>query len=496
VNLRSTAILAIPGVIALSAALVVFRARITASPERPAGAGIAKSHTAREAVVIDDRRQQLSGVRVDRATRGTLSQTLRTAGVVNYDEARLTDVNLKLEGWIRELYVNVTGQRVEKGQPLFALESPDLVSVETQLLAALRNRDLMASGPASPQPDYADRLVGTPRQRLLRWDVPEDQLRALEAKREVLRSVVFRSPASGVVIEKTAVNGMHVAPGQTLYKVADLSVVWVDAELHESDISRLRLGARATVKVDAWPGEQFNGRIVYVYPYMNPQTRTVRARIELPNHKEQLKPGMFASVAVTAAPLEGLLVPGDAVVDSGNRQIVFVAQGNGHFEPRDVTIGERGEGQVLILAGLRENEEVVTRATFLVDSESQMRAALQNYQTAPSAATPSSQRNDFDLTVHVMPDPPRTGENIVEVRVCDANGRPVTDVDVEVLFSMAAMPAMNMPAMRAEARLTRLDNGTYRGRVTIPRDGRWDVTVTALRQGLSIVARQTSLVAR
>jgi len=463
----------------------------SSSPTGNGGAGVVD-------VAIDPRRQQLIGVRTVRVARGALERTIRAAGTVRYDETRLTDVNLKLGGWITDLYVNYVGQRVARGQVLFTLFSPELLAVQNELLLGLRNRDQLTDSQASNAREFGERVVDVPRQTLLRWDVPADQVRVLEDTRQLLTAVEFRSPADGVVIEKAAVKGMHVESGKTLYRLADLSVVWIEVDFHELDLSELRVGANAEVTAEAWPGQRLSGRIVNVYPYMAEQTRTVKARVALPNRDGRLKPGMFVTVDVGVTSGDGLLVPADAVVDSGSRQIVFVAQGQGHFEPRDVTVGPRAGGQAIILAGLHEGEEVAARGTFFLDSESQMRAALEDYQTQyqtqHSHAT-SREPVSFDVGVQTIPNPPRTGANVVEVHVRDREARPVTDAEIRVLFSMAPMPSMNMPAMRSEARLTHVENGIYRGRATISMGGRWDVTVTALRQGRAVAEIRTSLVA-
>jgi Cu(I)/Ag(I) efflux system membrane fusion protein/cobalt-zinc-cadmium efflux system membrane fusion protein len=465
--------------------------RVTASPDGSRASERIASESRREIVAIDDRRQQLSGVRLVRTSRGSLTRGLRAVASVKYDETRLTDINLKLDGWIRDLYVSSTGQRVRKGDPLLTLDSPDLVSAQTQFLSALRNRDLSSA----EQPEFADRLIETPRERLVRWDVPQDQLRLIEDNRRVLPSVVFRSPATGVVVERAAVKGMHVEAGQTLYKVADLSTVWVEADFYESDIRQLRIGARAAVHVDAWPGERFIGRIVHVYPYVAEETRTIKTRVELSNRHEKLKPGMFANVEVDGLPQEGLLVPADAVLDSGSRQIVFVSQGDGYFEPREVSVGDRSEGQALIRDGLRGDEEVVARAAFLVDSESQLQSALTNYRSGARTPTMAGQ-TPLQMTVQVRPDPPRAGQNEVDVTIRDPRGRPPGGLEVTIHFMMPAMPAMNMPAMHAETHLAQVDTGLYRGHATLPMAGRWDVTVSALRQGQLIGVKRESLVVR
>jgi Cu(I)/Ag(I) efflux system membrane fusion protein/cobalt-zinc-cadmium efflux system membrane fusion protein len=475
-------------------AVVVFIARPDAvlRPESAEGAGKPAEASPSLPLVIDDRRQQLIGVRTAKASRDTIEATLRTVGTIRYDETRITDVNLKLDGWVRELRVNYTGQPVILGQPLLSLYSPDLIAAQIQFLGALRSRDQSSAD----QRDYAHGLLDTPRQRLLRWDVPADQLRVLEDTREVLPSILFRSPASGVVIEKSVLNGMHVMAGQSLYKIADLSVVWVDAEFQESDVSQLQVGAPADVALQAWPGEHFSGRLVHVYATVAEDTRRIRARIALQNRRGRLKPGMFCTVEVKGPSRQGIVVPADAVIDSGQRQLVFVAHGNGYFEPRTVAIRARAGDRALIASGLHVGEEIATRATFFLDSESKMRPALQNYVGTAGPALSQKPAALIDPVLEVNPDPPRTGENTITVRLRGADGRAVTDADIQLQLSMPAMPSMNMPAMNSETRLTHVRDGVYTGSAQLLMAGRWDVTLTARRHGESLVMKQAALIAR
>jgi multidrug efflux pump subunit AcrA (membrane-fusion protein) len=454
-----------------------------------------KAHAAidaeRAAVTIDGRRQQLIGVRMATAERGLLTESVRAAGVVTYDETRLTDINLKVEGWIRDLYVNYTGQPVRQNQALFSVFSPDLISAETQLVAAVRSRAQIAPAGADAR-DYAIRFLDTPRQRLQRWDVPDDQVRAIEASQEIPPTVVFRSPVSGVVIEKTAIKGMHAAPGQRLYKLADISTVWIEAEFHEPDVSRLIVGADAEIRLDAWPGERFSGRVTSINPFLNEATRTLTARLELRNGDGRAKPGMFANVEVSGPSIAGLLVPVDAVMDSGQRQLVFVSDGAGHFEPRPVTVGASAAGRTLIVSGLKEHEEVAARAAFLIDSESQLRAALESY--GGSRPPTGEVREPVRLDVRVAPG--QVGDNEVKVTARTADGRPVTNAQVAAVFSMPAMPSMNMPPMHSDAVLNHVGDGVYAGTGSIAMSGRWEVTVSATRHGEPMGTARTTLVAR
>lgn len=450
----------------------------------------------RAEINLDLRRRQLSGVRTAPVERAAATRTLRTVGVVAYDETRLVDVNLQIEGWIRELHADFTGKPVERGDPLFTLYSPELLSTEQEYVLALDTREALRGSQVSGVRDHADRLVASARRRLELWDLPADHLAMLDTTGEAQPTVTFRSPSSGYVIEKTVVQGAYVAPGQTLYRIADLSRVWVDADVYERDTSFVAEGRAATVTLDAYPGERFAGRVVYVYPYVDASTRAMKVRLELANPAGRLRPGMFANVELEAPLGVITLVPTDAVVDSGRRQLVFVAEGDGYFLPRDVRVGHRLGDRVQILEGLEEGEQVAASATFFLDSESQLRASVQGFAPQPAMASTAAAAERLEITFQPSPDPPVAGDNVFDVRVRDADGQPVTDAEVSVTFFMAAMPSMNMPAMRNEATLRAAGDGAYRGAGQVMMAGRWDVTVTVTRDGQRLGAEQFTLVAQ
>jgi RND family efflux transporter MFP subunit len=463
-------------------------------PGHPAATG-APQTTPRGDVTIDPRRQQLIGVRTVAVTRQTVDQTVRAAGAVRHDETRQADVNVKVEGWIRDLYVDSTGQPIQSGQPLFTLYSPDLLNTQSEYLLALKTRDLMQQSTIADARERADSLVASARQRLLAWDLPAEDLRTLDETRQAVDAVVFRAPVSGFVIEKQALKGLHVMPGQSLYKVSDLSVVWVEAEVYESEIAAIRVGDAASVTVDAYPGERFAGRAIYIYPYLDDKTRTNKVRLQLPNRDGRLKPGMYANVELTSRGRSGLVVPTNAVLDSGTEQVVFVAQGDGLFQPRKVKIGRRLGDAIEVLEGLKEGDQVATGAAFFLDSESQLRASLQGYQ-ASAAPTAAATAAGTQITFRTVPDPPKIGDNQMEATVKDAGGKPIDDAEVTVQFFMPAMPTMNMPAMRSEAKLAPAGGGIYRGSGQVMMAGRWDATVTVVRGGQRLGTRQLPVVAR
>jgi Cu(I)/Ag(I) efflux system membrane fusion protein/cobalt-zinc-cadmium efflux system membrane fusion protein len=453
---------------------------------------------ARAEIIIEPQRQQLIGVRLAPVQRTQVAPVIRTTGVVRYDETRLTDVNVKLDGWIRDLRVDYTGQFVRQGQPLFTFYSPDLLATQNEYLLALKTRDQLKGSQVADAREYADRLVDAARQRIVLWDLPTEQIRALEETRQPQTTVTFTSPATGYVIEKQALQGMHVRPGQMLYKIADLSVVWVEADIYEQEIGLVRVGQRATVTLDAYPGQATTGRSVYIYPYVEENTRTVKVRFSFANSGGRLKPGMYASVELRGPAVAGLTVPTNAVLDSGTRQTVFVARAEGYFTPRTVKIGRRLGDSIEITEGVKEGEQVATSAAFFLDSESQLRAGLQSYEAPPAATPPSggAPAERLDITFRPQPDPPQTGDSMFEVTVKDPAGQPITDAEVSVVLFMPAMPTMNMPAMRNETKLSHAGEGVYRGAGQVMMRGRWDVTVNVNRAGQRVATKQFAMAAR
>lgn len=451
--------------------------------------------TPRGPITIDPRRQQLIGVRTVPVAHEPLQQEVRTVGIVRYDETRQADINLRVEGWIRDLYVDYTGQPIQKGQPLFTLYSPDLLTTQQEYLLALKTRDQVQGSMIADARERADQLVAAARQRLALWDLPPEEIRALEEKRQALEVVTFRSPVSGFVLEKQALKGLHIMPGQSLYRVADLSVVWAEADVYERELTAVRRGATATITVDAYPGERFSGRVIYVYPYLDEKTRTNKVRFELSNRGRRLKPAMYANVELRGIGGMAFTVPTNAVLDSGQDQLVFVALGDGMFEPRKVKVGRRAGDSVEILEGLKDGEQVATGAAFFLDSESQLRASLQGYQAAPATA-PTAVASGTQITFATVPDPPKTGENQLEATVKDASGKPIDDAEVSVQFFMPAMPIMNMPAMKSDAKLSPAGGGVYRGTGQLMTAGRWDTTVTVTRGGQRLGTKQLQVAAR
>ncbi len=335
--------------------------------------------SAPQAIAIDPVTMQNMGVRTDFVKRGPLVKTIRTVGAIEYNETGLSDVTLKYKGWIERLFADTTGQAVKKGAPLFEIYSPDLVTAQNEYLIAL---DAGAG---------AEKLKASARRRLAYFDVSPEQIAALEQTRKINRTLTVTAPADGIVAEKMAVQGQMADAGMKLYRLADLSVVWVQSQIYEQDLPYVSAGQTAEVSLAYFPGRKFQGRVTYVYPTLDEKTRTGKVRMEFPNAELAMKPGMFANVEIqTALEPAALLVPDSAILRSGERNTVFVALEGGRFEPRAVTIGARGEGGVYqVLAGLREGERVVTSGQFMLDSESQLKEAIRKMtQPGGEAATP------------------------------------------------------------------------------------------------------------
>ena len=319
---------------------------------------------------------QKMGVRTEPVQLRSLDRTIRAAGRVEPDERRVFMVASKFEGYVERLHVNVTGQAVAKGQPLFEVYSPELVSVQREYAIAAQGVESL-KGADSPAQLGMGRLVESSLQRLKNWDISEEQVKALVASGETKRSMTFRSPVSGIVTEKKAVQGMRFMPGEVLYQVSDLSAVWVVADVFEQDIGLVKSGSKVKIRINAYPDKVFEGKVSYVYPTLKPETRTVPVRVELANPGLLLKPAMFAQLELAvSARGQVLTVPVSAVIDSGTRQIVLVQQGAGRFEPREVRLGERSDDFVVVLQGVKEGEVVVTVANFLIDAESNLKAAI------------------------------------------------------------------------------------------------------------------------
>jgi Cu(I)/Ag(I) efflux system membrane fusion protein len=327
-------------------------------------------------VTISDADARRIGVTYGVATVGALGKEVRTVGQITFDETRLKTISPKIDGWVERLIVNATGQWVSAGQPLLTIYSPMLVTAQEELLLAKRLQGDIAEASGDARQRAKD-LLASARRRLAYLDIPDSVIAEIERTGEVRKTLTLRSPASGFVLEKNVLPGQKIMAGDALYKVADLSAVWVEGEVFEQDLSSVRVGQNVRAEFQALPGEARTGRISYIYPTLNPETRTVRLRVVLSNTDLRLKPGMYATILIAAAEAGNVItVPRSAVLSTGERSIVFVRESRGQLTPREVALGGSNDERVEILRGLAAGETVVTSATFLVDAESNLGTAL------------------------------------------------------------------------------------------------------------------------
>ena len=377
------------GIVGFAAvAVIVFALSTSGGAQKQANAshdhGAPATSDSAAPVSLDPERARRIGVTYALAEAGPMVSMVRTVGSVTFDETRLVNVNPKIEGWVEKLYVNFTGAPVSKGQPLMAVYSPMLVSAQEELILAKRLTESSGSGTAATN---ARELLIASRRRLAYWDIPASEIARIEASGTAQRTLVLRAPASGLVIEKAVVQGQRIMPGMDLYKIADLSTVWVEGEVFEKDLALITLGRNAQMTFESYPGETFTGQVSYVYPTITADSRTGRVRIALRNPALRFKPGMYANIQFEVpVHVRGIHVPRSAVLQTGERTIAFVQSADGTLVPRVITIGMSTSEHVEVLSGLRAGEIVVASASFLVDAESNLGAALESMQATDGSA--------------------------------------------------------------------------------------------------------------
>jgi RND family efflux transporter MFP subunit len=328
------------------------------------------------AVQVSPEKQQLIGVEYGTAEYETTSDSIRAAARVALDETKIAKVQAKLEGWIDQVFVDFTGKAVRKGEPLLTLYSPEALATQQEYLLALKAQHLMHENPVHEMTASTENLVAAARKRLELWDISDGQIDQIARTGEPIKNLTLDAPIAGFVMERNAYAKQRVTPDTILYTVADLSTVWVIADVFEYEAGGVRVGQAATMTLDYLPGRVFHGRVSYILPQVDAATRTLKVRIELENPGYALKPDMYGQVELRTGGARRLMAPASAVLNSGERQVVFVDRGNGYFEPRTVQIGAQADGKVEILSGLKPGERIVTSGNFLIDSESQLKAAL------------------------------------------------------------------------------------------------------------------------
>ncbi len=331
------------------------------------------------------------GIKTQKVARRTLRHEIRTVGRLTYDERKVHHVHTKTGGWIEKLHVDFTGQEVKKNDLLMEIYSPDLVSTQEELVLALKYKESLKESEYGELRKSADSLMESTRKRLELFDVPKHQIDELIKNKTITKTMHIHSPARGFVIEKKALEGMHVQPGMSIYQIADLSNIWVLADIYEYEVPWLKVGQYAEMNLSYFPGEKFTGKVTFIDPFMDPTTRTLKVRMEFPNPKWELKPDMYANVVIkSSVKKRGLVIPEEAVLHSGNRTLVIVSTDSGRFDSREVTLGVQAGGYFQVLKGLRRGEKVVISSNFLIDSESKLQEAISKLQNSAPAPSPKS----------------------------------------------------------------------------------------------------------
>ena len=325
-------------------------------------------------VMISTQKQQLIGVRTVGAKRETLVRDVRTTAQITADETKIAHVHVKVNGFIEQVFVDFIGQLVKKGQPLFTIYSPDLVSTQEEYLIAKRGEKTLGASPFAEVSQGSQSLLRSTRERLKLWDIGDEQIKKLDETGEVSRTLTFYSPISGFVTDRKAFPQTSVTPDTELYTVSDFSTVWVSADIFEYEVPFVKVGQHAEMQLSYYPRKTWNGHVSFIYPTVDSTTRTVKVRMEFPNPDFTLKPQMFADVDLKISYGNQVVVPQEAVLDSGQEQRVFIAKGDGYFEPHEIKTGAKLDGQVVVLSGLKAGETVVSSGNFLVDSESRLKS--------------------------------------------------------------------------------------------------------------------------
>jgi multidrug efflux pump subunit AcrA (membrane-fusion protein) len=467
------------------------------SVQNPSGANPSEPNLV--PVTLTPQRMQSIGVKIGAVEYRQVHDEIRTTGNVEADETRLSEVQVRFAGWIQKVYADSTFKQVQKGQRLLTIYSPELVRTENEYLLAKQNRELLAQSTVPGVASGAGTLLSSAMERLKQWGIPEREIQQLEETGQIKREMEIDSPASGFIVERNALPNMYVQPGTKLYSIADLSSLWVYAQLFQNDIGRVKVGDSAVVTVDSYPGREFPGRVSFISPQLDQTTRTAKVRLEIPNSDMKLSLGMFVNVKLDLALGRQLVIPASGVYQSGTRQIAFVDHGDGHFEPREIEAATRAGDDFVVTKGLKAGERIAISANFLLDSESQLQAAMGSFAPPPPGAGAASAINaptgQVSLDFSSTPSPPHKGANIFRVKLTGADGAPITGAQVTVTFFMPAMPAMGMAAMRNVVTLSDKGGGAYEGPGQLQSGGSWQVTLVATKSSQTIAQKQLSVTA-
>ena len=447
-------------------------------------------------VQLSPQRLQAIGVTTALVELREVSKELRAPGNVDINERQLSYVQTRFPGWIQKVFANATYQYVRKGQPLFTIYSQDLVSTEQEYLLAKQSQQAFSTDGHGTAAKESGWLLQSAADRLRQFGVPPTEVTRLERTGAVQHDVAVESPASGYITEFNALPNLYAQADTKLYTIADLSSVWVYANVFQGDVGQLKPGNPATVTVDAYPGRNFHGRIDQILPQVDPMTRTVRVRFVFSNPGIALKPGMFVNVSLSIPLGRQLLIPAAGALQAGTREIAFIDRGGGSFEPREIEVGPRLDDHIVVLKGLHAGERIVSSANFLVDSESQLQAAMGSFAPSPAeagqAAANTPEQVFFDFRSE--PSPLSKGNNTLRVKVKSAEGKTAGPAQISIRFYSAAMPAMGMAAVERVATLADRGDGLYEGSVQLPNAGTYQVTITMLRSGQMVATKQFSAI--
>jgi RND family efflux transporter MFP subunit len=449
-------------------------------------------------IQLTPQRMQSIGVVLGKVESKLVNTELRFYGNVQVDERRQAYVQTRFAGWIGRVYADATGNFIGKGQPLFTIYSPDLVSTEHEYLVAKKNSEALQQSKVSGVASGASSLFSAAKERLLQWEVSPAEVEKLDQSGKAITDLTVNSPVSGYITQKNALPNMYVQPETMLYTIADLSDVWVFAQVFQSDAAKVKPGDPAAVTVDAYPGRVFNGRVDYILPQLDMNTRTLPVRLVFANPSLKLRPGMYVNVRAKLPMGRQLVVPASAAFHSGTKNLLFVYKGEGSIEPREVELGPQVGDELVITKGIRGQEQIVTSANFLIDSEAQLQAAAGAFVPPPPGAgqaasmnAPAQQRANVELTTD--PDPPHKGNNTVRLKLTGQDGKPIVGANVTVTFFMAAMPAMGMASMKTVINASDKGGGMYEGKGDLGSGGTWQVTIWAQQNGQAIANKQLTL---
>jgi RND family efflux transporter MFP subunit len=447
-------------------------------------------------VQLSPERMQSIGVQTGTVEYRHLDSDIRATGNVDIDQRLISYVQVRFPGYIRQVFANAVYQYVRKGEPLFTVYSPDLVATEQEYLLARQDQKALSASTVEGVASGAASLTIAAEQRLEQWEIPQRELQKLKSTGKPITDLAIDSPVSGYITEYNALPNMYVQPSTRLYTIADLSQVWVYAQVFQNDVGRLKPSDPVEIAVDAYPGKVFYGRIDQILPQVDLATRTVRVRLVVRNPALKLKPGMYVNCDLKAPVGRQLAVPASAVFQTGTRSLVFLYKG-GYLEPKEVTLGAQAGDYFPVLKGLKPHQQIVTSANFLIDSESQLQAAAGSFVPPPpgagnvSQAAASSTQDNIDFST--APNPPRKGSNTFRVKLTGPGNAPIAGANVKVTFYMAGMPAMGMAAMNTTLTLSDKGNGLYEGTGSLGSGGTWQVTITAQKNGQVIASKQLSV---